>query len=95
MSYELIFHPGALREFDGLPRVAQERLRGAIDDLAEEPRPRGAVKLTDADAYRVRIGPYRVAYAVRDERLVVLIVKVGHRRDVYREIVTIRQRLKE
>jgi mRNA interferase RelE/StbE len=94
MSYEVILHPGALREFDKLPRLAQRRLSQVIDGLAEEPRPQGAVKLAGPHAYRLRVGTYRIAYAVRDERLVVLIVKVGHRRDVYTDIETIKQRLK-
>lgn len=95
MSYSVIFHPGALREFDKLPKELQSRLGETVDRLAEDPRPQGSVKLADVDAYRVRVGVYRVAYAVQDERLVVLVVKVGHRRDIYREIAVIKQRLKE
>jgi len=93
MSYEVIFHAGALREFDKLPDATRRRLTRIIDDLAEEPRPQGVVKLASVDAYRIRVGDYRIVYAVRDERLVVLIVKVGHRRDIHKEIATIRQRL--
>ena len=95
MSYEVIFHAGALREFDKLPDAARKRLTRVINDLAKEPRPQGAVKLAGVDAYRIRVGDYRIAYAVRDERLVVLVVKVGHRRDLYKEIATIKQRLKQ
>jgi len=94
MTYEIIFHPGALREFDKLPKPAQRRVGEIIDGLAEEPRPRGIIKLAGLDAYRVRAGHYRVAYSVKDERLLVLIVKVGHRGGIYKEIETIRQRLK-
>lgn len=95
MTYEVIFHPGALREFDKLPKAVQSRLAEAIDSLAAEPRPRGTVKLTGADAYRLRVGTYRIAYTVKDVRLVVLIVKVAHRRDIYQDIETIKQRLQE
>ena len=94
MSYEVIFDPGALREFDRLARAAQERIGKAIDGLAEEPRPPGAVKLVGVDAYRLRVGTYRIVYAIKDEQLVVLIARVGHRKDAYKEIETIRQRLK-
>jgi mRNA interferase RelE/StbE len=94
MSYEVIFQPSALREFDKLPKAAQQGFGKAIDDLAEEPRPQGAVKLTGVNAYRLRVGTYRMVYAVKDERLVVLIIKVGHRRDIYKGIETIKQRLK-
>jgi len=95
MSYEVIFHPGALREFDKLPKKVQERFGRVIDSLAEEPRPQGIVKLTGLDAYRIRVGTYRMAYCVKDERLVVLIVKVGQRSGIYKEIETIKKRLTE
>ena len=95
MSYEIIFHPSAFRELDKLPKAARERLAKAVDNLVEESRPQGAVKLTSADAYRIRVGTYRVVYAIRDKRLVILIVKVGHRREIYGEIEMIKQRLKE
>jgi len=94
MSHEVIFDPGALREFDKQPRAAQERLGEVLDGLAEEPRPPGAVKLTGVDAYRLRVGTYRIVYAIKDDQLVVLIAKVGHRRDLYKEVETIRRRLK-
>jgi mRNA interferase RelE/StbE len=57
---------------------------GRIEALAHTPRPPGAIRLTGGDAYRIRVGDYRIIYAVADELLVVLIVKVGHRREVYR-----------
>lgn len=63
------------------------RLVEAIDKLAENPRPRGCKKLAGRyDLYRIRVGRYRVVYAIRDEVLVVVIVAIGHRRDVYRRI---------
>lgn len=94
MSYEVIFHPGALKEFDKLPKTVQQRLGEVIDTLQQEPRPSGAVKLTGIDAYRLRVGSYRIAYGIRDERLIVLIVKVAHRSNIYRDIEAIKQRLK-
>ena len=94
MSYEVIFHPGALRELDKLPKAAQERLAQSIDALEIEPRPQGAIKLSGADAYRIRVGNYRAAYSVKDDKLIVLVVSVGHRKDVYQEMETIRKRLK-
>lgn len=95
MSYEVIFHRGALREFDKLPAAAQQRIGEVVDALAEDPRPQGAAKVAGADAYRIRVGDYRAVYAVKDDRLVVLVVKVGHRKDVYTDIRTIGKRLKE
>ena len=95
MSYQVIFDPGAAREFDKLPRAQRRRMASLIDDLAEDPRPAGAEKLTDVDAYKIRVGDYRIVYTVKDRSLVVLIVKVGNRRDIYKDIRTIRRRLKK
>lgn len=94
MNYEVTFHAGAVKELAKLPKAVQKRLVEAADALREEPRPQGAVKLTGVEAYRLRVGTYRIAYAIRDERLVVLIVKVAHRSSIYRDIESIKQRLK-
>lgn len=75
----------AVRSIAGLPRKEQQRVRAAIDLLADEPRPPGCIALTGEDSvYRVRVGDYRILYEVIDTRLVVQVVRVGHRRDVYR-----------
>jgi mRNA interferase RelE/StbE len=84
--YTVEFARPALREFQNLPRPAQERVAPRIDALAGDPRPRGAKMLKgQPDLYRIRVGDYRVVYAIRDDRLVVLVVRVAHRRDVYRK----------
>ena len=62
----------------------RERIREAIDGLAEQPRPVGCQKLAGRDDYRIRIGEYRVVYAVDDAERVVIVARVGHRREVYR-----------
>ena len=68
-----------------LPRNEQQRIRTAIDLLADEPRPPGCVSLTGEESvYRVRVGKYRIIYEVHDDRLLIQVVRVGHRRDVYR-----------
>lgn len=95
MSYEVLFDPGALREFDKLPKPQQRRIADLIDGLAENPRPQGAEKMTDVEAYKLRVGDYRVIYAVKAKALIVLIVKIGNRRDVYKDVATIRKRLKK
>lgn len=83
--YEVKIARRAVKSLARLPRREQQRIRAAIDLLADEPRPPGCVALKGEDrAYRVRIGDYRIVYEVHDDRLVVLVVRVGHRRDVYR-----------
>ena len=85
MAYSIAFAKAAKRQFDKLPGPAQRRLGDVIAALAVDPRPPGVVKLTGEDRlYRMRGGDYRVIYQVQDERLLVLVVKVGHRREVYR-----------
>jgi mRNA interferase RelE/StbE len=75
----------ALKALAALPRGEQQRVRAAIDLLADNPRPPGCTKLTgEDDAYRVRVGVYRIVYEVLDDSLLVHVVRVGHRRDVYR-----------
>lgn len=75
----------ALKALQRLPRPGQQRVRAAIDLLADDPRPPGCVKLTGEDGtYRVRTGDYRIVYDVLDDRLVVQVVRIGHRREVYR-----------
>ena len=75
----------AIKSIAGLPRQEQHRVRAAIDLLVDEPRPPSCVALTGAESvYRVRVGDYRILYEVIDERLVIHVIRVGHRRDVYR-----------
>lgn len=84
-AYRIEFAPTAKRQFDRLSRDLKERLRPHIDALAADPRPSGVRKLAGSEGlYRIRVGDYRVIYEVRDDELLVLVVRVGHRRDVYR-----------
>lgn len=84
MAYSVIVAPAAKRDLKRLPAEAVRRVASAIDDLAEEPRPHGSAKLQGAtDLYRIRIGDYRVIYQIHDRQLRILIVRVGHRRDIY------------
>ncbi len=83
--YDVLIKPSARKELEaiGLKRDRQ-RIVAAILALADDPRPSGCRKLSGRDKYRIRCGDYRVVYSVEDFVLVVTIVKVGHRSDLYR-----------
>ena len=84
-SYELLIKPSAVKE---LERVATKkdraRIVSRIRDLARDPRPPGCEKLSTLERYRVRQGAYRIVYGIDDDERRVTVVKIGHRRDVYR-----------
>lgn len=85
MPYIVEFSTSAQREFKALERAVQRRIATHIDELARNPIPSGARKVQGApDHYRIRIGDYRVIYRIDGKRLTVLILKIGHRREVYR-----------
>jgi len=85
VSYRIEWTENAKRAFRKLGKQPQRRLAKAIDALAEEPRPAGVKKLeTTEDLYRIRVGDYRVVYQLQDQALLVLIVRVGDRKDIYR-----------
>ena len=85
MAYTILMHPTAIKVLAKLPRVDQLRIKGKIYSLARRPRPSGTVKLAGADdLYRIRVGDYRIVYQIDDPRLLVLVIRIGHRREVYR-----------
>ena len=74
-----------MREIETIPQKRhRQRVASRIRALAEDPRPRGCEKLSDQDRYRVRQGQYRIVYSIEDDALIVYVVKVGQRGDVYR-----------
>lgn len=84
-EYRIEFTTQARTRFAKLPVDARRRLAPHIDALSVDPRPTQAKRLAAGDdLFRLRVGPYRIVYAIEDDVLVVLVVKVGHRRDVYR-----------
>ena len=84
-SYEIEITRTAEKQLRKLPREERGRVVAAVLGLADEPRPRGSRKLAGYDdVFRIRVGTYRVLYSVSGGRLVIIILKVGHRRDVYR-----------
>jgi mRNA interferase RelE/StbE len=85
--YEISLLPTATRELAGLSVAVQRRIGRAIDALAADPRPRGSRRLAGKPAeqtWRIRVGDYRVLYEIRDAALIVLVIRIGHRREIYR-----------
>ncbi len=85
MAFAVEFLPSAVRQIESLPRSARRLVVEAIEALAGDPRPRQAKRLSGIPegVYRLRVGDYRVLYQVRDDRLVVLVVRVADRREAY------------
>ena len=85
MTYRVEVAEAAVRSLRKLDPTARRRVQAAIELLAEQPRPSGARKLVGGDGLvRVRTGDYRIVYEIHDDVLVVLVVAVGHRREIYR-----------
>jgi mRNA interferase RelE/StbE len=84
MAYRLEYEPGVLRSLERLPKHVQRRILARLETLRDNPRPPGSIKLTGENAYRIHVGDYRVIYTIFDDRLLVLVIDTGHRRDVYR-----------
>jgi len=85
VTYSVELEPAAFRQLKRVPRANQPRVTEQINSLADEPRPAGCEKLTDMNnAWRIRVGDYRVVYVVDDQQQIVVVTRIGHRRDVYR-----------
>lgn len=94
MSYRVEFTEKALLEFSRLPKKVQKKLSEEITALTDDPRPAGARKIKGRnDCYRLRQGDYRLVYAVIDAMLFILIVRAGHRKDVYKGMESLANRI--
>lgn len=83
-SYELRLHKSVAKDLDPLPKKDVQRIVKAIAGLADDPRPPQSLKLSGSDKYRLRCGVYRILYEIHEDVLIVYVVKVGHRKDIYR-----------
>ena len=83
-SYKLLIKPSAARELEALPARNRSRIVAKIQGLSTNPRPPGSEKLSGEEKYRLRQGDYRILYSIEDASAMVTIVKIGHRREVYR-----------
>lgn len=83
-KYRITFKKSVAKDLRGIPSSDVKRILQRIDSLAENPRDEGCVKLSTQERYRVRQGIYRIVYEIRDETLIVQVVKVAHRSSVYK-----------
>jgi mRNA interferase RelE/StbE len=85
VTYTIEILRSAQKQLSKIERMEQLRIIEAIRKLAENPRPPGCRKLSGRPAWRIRMGSYRVIYEVQDDSLLVLIIDIGHRREIYRK----------
>jgi mRNA interferase RelE/StbE len=83
-EYEIYFKESVEKDFRTIPKNDLEKIICRIEALSKDPRPPGHEKLTGQERYRVRQGLYRIIYSIQDKELTIWVVKVGHRKDVYR-----------
>jgi mRNA interferase RelE/StbE len=83
-GYEIYFKESVEKDFRIIPKKNLQKILSRIEALAKDPKPPGHEKLTGQERYRIRQGQYRIIYSVHDKELTVWVVKVGHRKDVYR-----------
>lgn len=85
--YIIVLKKSAQKELSKISKTYYKSIKDAIDNLAYEPRPDGCKKLSgNSDNYRIRVGAYRVVYTIEDNILKVSVIKVGHRKDIYKNI---------
>jgi mRNA interferase RelE/StbE len=83
-AYKLFFKKSVQKDLNAIPKKDLRRILKRIEGLAENPRPAGCEKLTGQERYRLRQGRYRILYSIQDDELTVWVVKIGHRKDIYR-----------
>lgn len=84
-KYKVSIKASAIKEIEAIPvKKVRQRIIQRIGDLADDPRPQAARKLSGHNKFRIRQGSYRIVYSIENDELVIVVVKIGHRKDVYR-----------
>ncbi|HDY87222.1 MAG TPA: type II toxin-antitoxin system RelE/ParE family toxin [bacterium] len=84
VNYKIFIKPSAAKELKRLPKKDVQRITSKIQSLSVEPRPYGCEKLSAQERYRIRQGNYRIIYSIEDDKLFVYVVRIAHRRGVYK-----------
>lgn len=85
-AYELRFKASVAKDLRGIPKTDIRRILASAEGLRSDPRPPGSQKLSGAEQYRIRQGNYRLVYSIDDAQRVVEVFRIGHRKDVYRDL---------
>jgi len=83
-EYEILFKESVYKDLKKIPKADLRKILSRIKKLSGDPRPAGCEKLTGQERYRLRQGRYRIVYSIQDDKLTIWVVKVGHRKDIYR-----------
>jgi mRNA interferase RelE/StbE len=83
-GYELFFKESVWKELEKIPKSELKKILSRVEELGNNPRPTGCEKLTGHELYRIRQGNYRIVYSIQDNELTIWVIKVGHRKDVFR-----------
>lgn len=83
-KYKIEVRKSAVKELHSIPTKDLKKILKTIQELSNNPRPQGCLKLTDQENYRIRVGNYRILYSIKDDILIIYIVKIGHRKNIYR-----------
>jgi mRNA interferase RelE/StbE len=83
-KYRVELKKSVLKDFDSIPKKDLQRIILAIESLTDDPRPPQSRKLSGLEQYRLRQGNYRILYSIKDDLLIVFVVAVGHRKEIYR-----------
>jgi mRNA interferase RelE/StbE len=84
IKYEIEFKESAKKSLQKFPKKIQKRIQGVITVLETNPLPPIAEKLKGRDAYRIRVSDYRIIYSIENNKLLIVVVAIGHRREIYR-----------
>lgn len=83
-KYKIVFKKSVTKDLKNIPKKDVKRILNQVDLLASDPKSEGCIKLSGQEQYRVRVGLYRIIYEIQDTKLIVQVVKIGHRSSVYR-----------
>ena len=83
--YELIYLPSVAKDLRGISKADVRKILARTESLANDPRPSVSIKLAGAERYRIRQGNYRILYSIDEDQIIVVVVRIGHRGDVYRD----------